>query len=476
MAQVKPKAPAAKAPTKPEDLWSEARLIPTTGIGGQADQEQRATSALLAVLRAVPEFGRAVLAPTGAPAGRIRTYIEVQFPDDTGKTDKIPRPDGAVIVEWGKKRWVALLEVKTGGAPLVADQINAYLDIAHARGYDAVITISNQITSSPEESPVKAKHWKAVALRHISWWRILTEARVEHARHAVSDPDQAWILDELIRYLESGRAGTGGFDDMGDRWVAVRDAAHQKTLRLADAGVADIASRWEQLIDFIALEFTKDLRRRVVPAWPKDLDVAARLDRNARSLVETGQLHASLRVPDAAGPLDIEADLRARQVFTSVVLDAPQEGKPKTRLGWLLRQLADAPDDLGIEVHYPNVRDPERSFLRDVRTKPERLLLVADPGREPRSFRLLLCRDLGMKRGGASGSFVSETQRQATDFYRLVVQTLRPWRAPAPTLPPPEPGAAELVTGAATAESEASTVGDAEAQGVTTPAPATGPS
>jgi hypothetical protein len=271
-------------------------------------------------------------------------------------------------------------------------------------------------------------------------------------------------LDELIRYLESGRAGTGGFDDMGDRWVGVRDAAHQKTLKLADAGVAQIASRWEQLVDFIALEFTKDLRRRVVPAWPKDLDAAGRLDRNARSLVETGQLHASLRVPDAIGPLDIEADLRARQVFTSVSLDAPLEGKPKTRLSWLLRQLVDAPEDLQIEVHYPNVRDPERGLLRDVRLKPDRLLLVADPRREPRTFRLLLCRDLAMKRSGASGSFGSETQRQAVDFYRSVVQTLRPWRAPAPTLPPQEPDAGAEVSGSAISKPDESAGGDAAAQ------------
>ena len=451
MAQVKPKAPATKVPAKPEDLWNEARLIPTTGIGGLAEQEQRATSALLAVLRAVPEFGRALLVQAGAPAGRIRSYIEVQFPDDTGK---VPRPDGAVIVEWGKKRWIALLEVKTGGAPLVADQVNTYLDIAHARGYDAVLTISNQITASPDESPIKAKHWKAVALRHLSWWLILTEARVQHGRHAISDPEQAWILDELIRYLESGRAGTGGFDDMGDRWVAVRDAAHQKTLRLADAGVNDVASHWEQLVDFIALEFTKDLRRRVVPGWPKELNPAARLDRNAHSLVESGQLHASLRVPDAVGPLDLEADLRARQVTVSVSLEAPHTGKPKTRLTWLLRQLADAPDNLQIEVHYPNVRDPERGQLRDVRLKPERLLFAADPNREPRTFRLLLCRDLGMKRGIGSGSFVSELEHQAVDFYGSVVQHLRPWRPPVPTLPPQEPEMTEVVSSPTTARTE----------------------
>jgi hypothetical protein len=144
-------------------------------------------------------------------------------------------------------------------------------------------------------------------------------------------------------------------------------------------------------------------------------------------------------------------------VFTSVSFDAPHEGKAKTRLGWLLRQLADAPDDLRVEVHYPNVRDPERGLLRDVRLKPDRLLLAADPRREPRTFRLLLCRDLGMKRSGASGSIVSETQRQAVDFYRSVVQTLRPWRAPVPTLPPQKPDAVEGVDGPTTSKLGVST-------------------
>ena len=79
----------------------------------------------------------------------------------------------------------------------------------------------------------------------------LTEARLQQQHHAIGNPDQAWVLGELIAYLESGRAGTGGFDDMGDRWVAVRDGARAKTLRATDAGVTEIAARWEQLIEFL---------------------------------------------------------------------------------------------------------------------------------------------------------------------------------------------------------------------------------
>jgi len=38
-----------------------------------SEQEKRATSSLLAVMRAVPEFGHALVTPLGAPKGRIST-------------------------------------------------------------------------------------------------------------------------------------------------------------------------------------------------------------------------------------------------------------------------------------------------------------------------------------------------------------------------------------------------------------------
>jgi hypothetical protein len=46
---------------------------------------------------------------------------------------------------------------------------------------------------------------------------------------------------------------------------------------------------------------------------------------------------------------------------------------------------------------------------------------------------------MGTKRGKGERSFVAETRLQAIDFYRDLVQTLRPWRASAPKLPA-EPG------------------------------------
>ncbi len=180
--------PVGKQAPKPEQGWQRARLIPTSGIGGQDEQEQRATSSLLAVLSAVPEFSKSLLGLVGAPSGRTSTFTEVRF--EVGD-DQTARRDGAIVVERGQVRWVALPEVKTAGNPLRAEQVGNYLEIARLNGFDAVVTISNQITASPTESPltIDGRRTRSVALRHLSWWQILTTAILQrdHRKDARCD-------------------------------------------------------------------------------------------------------------------------------------------------------------------------------------------------------------------------------------------------------------------------------------------------
>src|SRR3954447_21005062 len=93
-----------------EETWHAARLIPTSGINGAEEQERRATSALLAVMTSVREFGRAITGPLGAPSGAHEAYIEVPF--ELG--ERRVYPDGLIRVTRGQRSWTALVEVKTG--------------------------------------------------------------------------------------------------------------------------------------------------------------------------------------------------------------------------------------------------------------------------------------------------------------------------------------------------------------------------
>lgn len=106
-------------------------------------------------------------------------------------------------------------------------RLETYLDIAKAEGFDAVVTISNEILGAAGQHPtsVDKRKLRKVALHHLPWTQILSDAVMEKTYRGVADPDQAWILGELIRYLEHPKSGALEFDDMGPHWVETRNAA-----------------------------------------------------------------------------------------------------------------------------------------------------------------------------------------------------------------------------------------------------------
>jgi hypothetical protein len=425
----------------PEDNWQRARLIPTSGIKTQDEAERRATSAVLAVLSSVREFGHAILKPLGAPAGQVETFIEVPFKCGD---DRNVIPDGVIETSRAGKTWTALVEVKTGGAVLQGPQVEDYLDVARDCGFDVVLTISNQLSPAPGVHPVDVDRRKLrrVALHHLSWAEVLTIAVQQRVHRGVSDPDQAWILGELIRYLEHPRSGALDFSDMGGSWVAVREAVASGTLRASDKGLPEFVSRWEQLLRFASLRLGRELGADVQVSLSRKeaADPAMRIAAQGKSLVETGTLNGTLRVPNAV-PLVVIADLRAGRVSVSVEIDAPRTGRAATRVNWLTRQLRDAPDGLRIDAVATSARSSTSALLREVRENPSALL--DDPKRELRLFRITASSPVGTKRGTGRGAFIDSVLSSIDGFYGTVAQQLRPWTAKAPQLPPGAQTAAE---------------------------------
>lgn len=401
----------------------------------QEEQETRATSTLLAVMPVIPAFARELLEDFQAPKGQVSTFTEVRLKDGSGKTHI---PDGAIVVERGGTRWTCLVEVKTGRAALESSQVERYLEMAREHKFDALLTISNQIRSEATSLPYDVDKRKVgkLEVRHISWWRILTEAIVQHRFRGVSDPEQAWILNELIRYLDDPRSGAGGFEGMGDQWVTVRDGARHGTLRASDDGARVIAARWEQLVEYLCLHLSQELGVDVKHLKPRGKSARDRVGDATKELATDGVLSRSLKVPEAVGPIAISADLRARLVTTSVELTAPKDPKrPRSKVSWVLRQLKDAADDLRIDVRFASTRQTTSELLVDCREDPDRLLLSEDPKRDPRAFMLARSLPMGKKGGLDRGSFAAEIRKQVTDFYRELVQDLRPPRPKAPQLP-----------------------------------------
>ncbi len=416
-----------------EESWHEARLIPTSGINGAEEQERRATSALLAVLSAVKEFGRGFVKPFGAPAGAMDCFIEVPFV----LGERRLYPDGLIRVSRGAKCWTALVEVKTGPNVLAAEQLENYLDIARENGFDAVITISNEIPAVAGQHPTKVdkRKLRKVELHHISWSQVLAEAVMQKEFRGVADPEQAWILGELIRYLEHRKSGALEFDDMGESWVGVRDQVAAGTLRPTDKGIAEVVARFDALLRFASLQLGRQLGTEVVPVLSRReaADPLLRAQALTQSLCASGELSGAIRIPNTVGNLVVTADLRAGRVTCYVDVDAPREGRPSTRVNWLVRQLKNAPGSTRVESFVAHARGSQAAeLLSAVREDPA--LLVVDAGKEIRTFRVATSNGLGSKRGRGRGSFIDSVLLSVDSFYSDVLKSLRAWSAAPPKL------------------------------------------
>jgi stress response protein SCP2 len=431
-----PKMPAAwnrSIPAADDDDWKPARLFSVAGIRGQEEQEQRATAALLSVAAIVKEFGRSLVTAMGGPSGALEAFTEVRF----GQDERIVRPDGVLCSRWGQRTWTALIEVKTAGEINTA-QIDNYVEVARSRGYDAVIMISNELTLSADDYPIDIDRRKLrkVALRHLGWDEIRNLANLCLNHRGVADPTQRRILDEFLRYLDHPRSGTHGFIDMGQHWVKVRDGAKDRTLRPSDRGASEVINRFDQLLRHIGLGLSSLLGVDVQACQLVGMDTTAR----CRQLADSGVLFGSLRVPGAVDAATVGIDLGRERVSCSVQLPAPREGRPGTRVNWLMKQLEDAHDGLRVEALLAGARGQSTAeTLKTLRVNPQAIL--PKDGRDIRAFRLTLDAQLGSKRDAGDRSAIASTEAVVHRFYAEVLQHLQRWTVARPPRLSSDPGA-----------------------------------
>ncbi len=314
---------------------------------------------------------------------------------------------------------------------------------------------------------------RKVALHHWSWSQVLSEAVMQKEHRGVADPDQAWILGELIRYLEHPRSGALEFEDMGQAWVGVRDAVAASTLRATDKNAPEVAARFDALLRYASLRLGRRLGTDVTPALTrKELgDPAVRAQALLASLAGAGTLTGAIRIPHTVGQLEVVADLRAGNVTCFVDVAAPREGRPATRVNWLVRQLKNAPESVRVEAFTAHSRGASSAeLLRDVRENPA--VLLTDPAKELRTFRVALDRPLGAKRGRGRGSFIDSVLEATDDFYAEVMQHIKAWTAAPPKVrdtadEPAQPVPTALVSTALSSQDGAEDVTEVAATGST---------
>ena len=427
----------------------EVRLFPSAHISSTREAELRAAASLLAMVRAVSEFGRIVVRAAGGPAGRISCYTEASFEMGTSPT-RIVRPDGIIRVIRGKTQWSALVEVKVGDNLLDAGQVDTYHKLAGEGGFDALVTISNQASLPNGRPPMELdrRRLRKVPVVHLSWERLLAEAQVLSTKKEIKDSDQHWMLDEWIKYITDDVSRIIAPPSLGAHWGIVLQAAREHKLSTVPNQLTDVTEHWDAFLKKLAFRLRAkmgaDVQRRTSRADVKD--PGKRTKQMCAEALDSGILTGALKVRDAIGDIRLELMLQGKVVRYSVRFPAPSEGRTKTRLNWLLRKLPidDLPKGLQVRVEWNRrglYTEAPIDALQDGRmpimTGPDHAAISTDA--EPRFFVLSWTMGLATGRGRAGVRVLASITDGVERFYRQAMEGLVPYVPKAPRFPRDEP-------------------------------------
>jgi hypothetical protein len=414
-----------------------ARLFPVLAT---TSKEGRTTSIVLSCLARVDEFGEALLSSVGHKLGKrstVECYTEVVFSGE--RTASKDRPDGLIVVRNGQREWRALVEAKIANATLSADQVEKYRQIAKEQNCDAVITISNEFASLPQNHPLSdvRKSRSKIPVFHWSWMYVLTSVDILLATQKVSDRDQALLLNELRRFLTHDSAGIKGFDRMPASWTDLNkliSAGGKVPAKSAEA--SEVVNAWHQETKDLSLILTRMTETFVRERLPRKhiSDPAQRSKDDIANLRDTNQLQSSLDVPDAAASVEIIADASRRTIDVGMTLKAPEDKiSSKARLNWVLRQLPKpCPDGLMLRCNWPGRSEPTQFPCIDLMENPGQIE-IGKEGLQVLSFHVFLSRRLGA-RFTQQSNFVSDLEEVVPQFYRDIGQNLVAWRKSAPKI------------------------------------------
>lgn len=426
-----------ESPDLPEFLerGEPVRLIPVVSEGSK---EQRAVSVLLATMHAVGEFGRAILARFEAPSGRscrIRCYTEVNIKTAEGAAKL--RPDGLIIVEQGSKRWTALIEAKIGTAILEAQQIEEYFELAKEAGIDAIITISNQYSGATGGHPIAldGRKARAVALHHIPWMSLLTEAILLIEKDGVDDTERAFIAREMIRYFRHEGSGVLAFGQMGPEWKDLCYSIQQGLPPTKEMpSVKAAASDWLELSRYLEMPLSLAIRHPVSVRVSREhaTNPNARAAAIIDLLCQDSRLTCEFDIPDAASRLTLMADLKRRVLVASMTIKAPNDRtRASSCVTWILKQLEKCTDpDITVRAIWPRRIHDTMTRLEILRGNRD-AIVPADTDALPTSFEIARTVDLGAKFRSAK-AFVEAAENIAVSMYADVGQHLRAWQPSAP--------------------------------------------
>jgi hypothetical protein len=265
---------------------------------------------------------------------------------------------------------------------------------------------------------------------------VLSKAILISENKQVQDPEQAYILKELVRYLEHEASGVSALGQMGPGWKQVcADVQHGSSLVKSDS-VTDTVASWHQLIRFLSIQLSLAIGKPVQVALSRAQyqDAAVKFQEDVELLSGEQTLRAEFEVPNAASRLVFVADFRRKTLNLSMKVDAPKDRTRATAsINWFSRQLSHLQDEaVLVRAYWPRRLGVTAAPIGRVHEDPK-VLIPAETRELPTAFEAVRVLDLGGRFRGAK-TFVEDAQRALPEFYEIVGQRLNKWVAKPPAI------------------------------------------
>lgn len=413
-----------------------ARLFP---IVAESQKEQKTLAIVLSSMVSVRPFAGAILKQVDVRVGKrttVRAFTEVTLTNEVkGLKD---RPDAYLTVETGRSSWSALIEAKVGKQTVESDQLERYVELAKANSIDAVITITNELAPDPTiiPTPMLKQIPKGVTLFHLSWSAILTQAflLVSAKDDPFQNDDEAFIVGELVRYLEHPNSGRLPMDAMSKEWPKiVADIQARHPIQPKSPDIQEMITSWHQEARDVALLMTRKLGEATTLSISRGelANPKGWVDEEAKRFCERNELEFQLDVPNAAGKIDIVADFLRRSISVRMKINAPMDrASNSAKLNWLLRQLSKSEKERVVILCITKGKGHNFGALADeIDPKSDEIKGLSDVA----SFRVEMSSDLGAKFNSRK-KFIEGLEALVPEFYINVGQHLQSWVAPPPKI------------------------------------------
>lgn len=395
-----------------------ARLFPL----GNTQDEIQTTSIFLSSLAAVKEYREELLSQIGITKIRNRN-VKLHVFTEISNEEKTERPDGMIVLTSGKKDpvidWICFIEAKVKKNPLSSEQLEKYVEFGRKVGIHSIITISNDITTSPFDSPVSVKSLRNFDLYHWSWTYLKVMSTRLLKTDAIEDEDHVYILSELRRYFDNHR-NVFNFTNMGAEWKDAIQTIHEE-----DHGKKPSASAIESVVDAykqeekdIALQLTDNTDYHIQLLLGKIEDRAESLK---KSLMDDARIiHSRFFIEgDKKQTFTLHVDIPRKTISCScdVVID---KGKAQGQTSTLLRMLAPASEsDVTVAAFYPRNKSCPSMPLAELYHERDRQhpysILDKQLGDTVKYFTVTIRKEIGRDMNG-SRNFVTQVEQLCETF------------------------------------------------------------